>query len=81
MESDTLALEMLKELKKSGQKKFIIIIILIIALIGSNLAWLFYQSQFEEVSELTSVDGGNGTATYLENSESGDINYGKDNKD
>ncbi len=50
MEKETLALEMLKELKKSGQRKFIIIIILIIALIGTNVGWLIYNSQFEEVT-------------------------------
>jgi len=48
-EQNTLAMEMLKELKKSGQRKFIIIIILIIALIGTNLGWLIYESQFETV--------------------------------
>lgn len=51
----TLAMEMLKELKKSGQRKFIIIIILIIALIGTNVGWLVYNSQFETVSEEETV--------------------------
>lgn len=49
----TLAVEMLKELKKSGQRKFIIIIILIIALIGTNVGWLIYESQFETITEET----------------------------
>ena len=81
VEQNTLALEMLRELKKSAQRKFIIIVILIIALIGTNVGWLIYNSQFEIVAdtEETIVDGGNGVATYLENSNSGDINYGKDN--
>ena len=52
-EESTLALEMLKELKKSGQRKFIIIIILIIALIGTNIGWFIYESQFETVTEET----------------------------
>lgn len=51
LEDSTLAMEMLKELKKQGQHKFIIIIILIIALIGTNVGWLIYESQFETVSE------------------------------
>ena len=50
-EENTLAMEMLKELKKSGQRKFIIIVILIIALIGTNVGWLIYESQFETVVE------------------------------
>lgn len=80
-EENTLAFEMLRELKKSAKRKFIIIVILIIALIGTNVGWLMYNSQFEVVAdtEETIVDGGNGMATYLENSSSGDINYGKDN--
>ena len=48
-EENTLAMEMLKELKKSGKRKFIIIVILIIALIGTNVGWLIYESQFETV--------------------------------
>lgn len=50
-EETTLAMEMLKELKKSGQRKFILIIILIIALVSTNVGWLIYESQFETVSE------------------------------
>lgn len=51
LEDNTLAMEMLKELKKQGQHKFIIIIILIIALIGTNVGWLIYESQWETVTE------------------------------
>lgn len=50
-EENTLAFEMLRELKKSAKRKFIIIVILIIALIGTNVGWLLYESQFETVSE------------------------------
>lgn len=50
-EETTLAMEMLKELKKSGQRKFILIIILIIALVSTNVGWLIYESQFETVLE------------------------------
>lgn len=70
---DTLATELLHELKKSSKRNFILAIILLIALVGSNIAWLVYESQWEEV-ESTTVNGD--SATYLENSESGDINYG-----
>ena len=50
-DNTTLAMEMLKELKKSGQRKFILIIILIIALVGTNLAWLIRENSFETVME------------------------------
>ena len=56
MEKDnTLAMEMLHELKRSSKRKDIIIVVLIIALIVSNLAWLRYESQFEELTETEQV--------------------------
>lgn len=77
----SLALEMLSELKKSSKRWFVISIVLLIALVISNVGWLIYESSFETVyeGETTTVDGGNGVATYLENSNSGDINYGENN--
>lgn len=50
-DNTTLAMEMLRELKRSGTRKFIIIIILIIALLGTNIAWFIYESQFETITE------------------------------
>lgn len=64
-EENTLAMEMLKELKKQGKYKFIIIIILIIALIGTNIGWLIYNSQFETISEEETT-----TEQYIENIQS-----------
>lgn len=77
----SLALEMLSELKKSSIRWFVISIVLLIALVISNVGWLIYESSFDTVieGETTTVDGGNGVATYLENSNSGDINYGENN--
>jgi len=34
-------------------KFFVIIIVLIVALIGSNIGWIIYESQFETVTETT----------------------------
>lgn len=50
MEKDTLALEMLKELKLSAKRWFIISIFLLIALVGSNVAWLIHESQYETIT-------------------------------
>lgn len=50
-EQDTLAMELLHELKKSSKRNFIIAIILLIALVLSNLTWLIYESQYETVTE------------------------------
>lgn len=75
----SLAMEMLEELKRANKRNFAIIVVLIIVFVGSNIGWLIYESQYEVVGETTTVDAGDGVATYLENSNSGDINYGEDN--
>ena len=83
MEKETLATEMLREIKAQSKRWFIIAIIELIIIIATNAGWLIYESTFETVAdtETTTVDGGeNGMATYLENSESGDINYGENNQ-
>ena len=82
MNEETLATEMLKELKAQSKRKDIIIIILIGVILAMIIGFFIFENQFETVTdtETTTVDGGeNGIATYLENSESGDINYGKNN--
>ena len=52
----TLALELLKEVKKSAIRWFVISIILLVALICSNVAWLVYESSFETVTETQTVE-------------------------
>lgn len=53
MEKETLAIEMLKEIKKSAKRWFVISVILLIALISSNIAWLIYESQYETITDET----------------------------
>ena len=53
MEEKSLAMEMLRELKKANKRNFAIIVILLVAFVGSNIAWLVYESQFETVVEET----------------------------
>lgn len=55
MEEKSIAMEMLQELKKANKRNFAIIVILLIALVGSNIAWLVYESQYEIVAETESV--------------------------
>ena len=52
----SLALEMLAELKKSSKRWFIISIILLVALVVSNIGWLIYESQWEEVTETQTIE-------------------------
>lgn len=55
MEEKSLAMEMLQELKKANKRNFAIIVILLVALVGSNIAWLVYESQYEVVAETESI--------------------------
>ena len=56
VKEQTLALEMLSELKKSTKRWFIISIILLVALVTTNVAWLIYESSFETVTETQTVE-------------------------
>ena len=51
VKEQTLALEMLSELKKTTKRWFIVSIILLIALVGTNVAWLIYESSCDTVYE------------------------------
>lgn len=50
MEEKTLALEMLKELKSNAKRWFVIAIVELVLLVGSNIGWLIYESQYETVT-------------------------------
>lgn len=52
----SLAFEMLSELKKTTKRWFVVSIILLIALVGTNVAWLIYESSFETVTETQTVE-------------------------
>ena len=47
MENNSLALEMLRELKSNAKRWFIIAIIELVLLVGSNIGWLIFESQYE----------------------------------
>ena len=66
---DTLAMEMLKELKKASKRNFILAIVLLLALVISNLAWLIYESQFETEYSYDTV-----TEQSVEDAENSNIN-------
>lgn len=56
VKEQTLALEMLSELKKTTKRWFVVSIILLIALVGTNVAWLIYESSFETVTETQTIE-------------------------
>ena len=75
-------LEDFKETAKANSLKwFIVCLVLIVLLVGSNIGWLVYESQFEDVetTEEIIVDAeDDGIANYIGND--GDIINGEDSR-
>lgn len=63
MEKDSLALEMLKELKLQSRRKDIIIIILIAVIFAMIISFFVYENQYETVAEETTQE-----TSYTDNS-------------
>lgn len=51
MEERNLATEMLHELKQNSRRWFIIAIVELVLLVGSNIGWLVFESQFETITD------------------------------
>lgn len=71
----------MERLERANKRNFILILVLIVALIGSNLAWTIYESQYEDVVTTVTQSGeadGNGAVLLNNNRE---INYGESNTD
>lgn len=62
--------------ERHNKRLWIVILVLIGALIGTNLAWIIYEAQFDVVEETTiTQENDNGYNNYIGND--GDINYGE----
>ena len=63
--------------ERHNKRLWIVILVLIVALLGTNLAWIIYEVQFETVEESAVVEqeNSNGDNNYVGND--GDINYGE----
>ena len=60
--------------ERNSKRLWIIILVLIVALIGTNLAWIIFESQFEVVEETSTTitqDNADGYNNYIGND--GDI--------
>lgn len=68
----------MSRMERANKRLWIVVLVLIVALIGSNIGWLMYESQFEDVVTTVEqeVDTGNGTAVV---SGTGDAIYGENN--
>ena len=74
MENDSLATELLHTLKTSIKRLYIVIIILILLLFGSNMAWLYAWNLPSEETTTTVTSDNYSNANYI-NGE-GDITNG-----
>ena len=62
--------------ERAHRRLWIVIIVLIILLAGSNAAWIYYESQFEDVYTEITQENDRGFNNYIGND--GDINnYGE----
>lgn len=67
-------------METSNKRWFILCIILVLLLVGSNAGWMIYESQFQDVSMTQEVDTGEGDATVF-GVGIGDVNYGEGSAD
>lgn len=61
--------------ERTIKRLWIIILVLIIALIGTNGAWLYYESQFETITTEVTQENADGYNNYIGND--GDIVNGE----
>lgn len=58
-------------LERTNRRLWILSIMLVLLLVGTNASWIWYESQFEDVETVTTqevdqdVDTGNGDATVI----------------
>ena len=67
-------------METANKRWFIICIILILLLVGTNAGWMIYESQFTDVAMTQEVDAGEGDATVF-GVGIGDVNYGESSTD
>lgn len=51
--------------ERREKRFFAVIIILILLLVGTNAAWLYYESQFEEITQEVQQEAENGTNNFV----------------
>lgn len=72
-------------LERINKRQFILILVLIVALVGSNLAWITYENQFQDVvttsTEKVDVDAGDGGNAIGFIGDENEVNYGEGDSD
>lgn len=66
--------------ERAAKRLWVVIILLIMMLVGTNAAWIWYESQFETITTEVTQENADGYNNYIGND--GDINNGEtDNQD
>ena len=66
----------LARLERIIKREFLIIVIVLIMLVGTNACWLYYESQFETFQTVTTQEADTNGGNAIINS-GGDVNYGE----
>jgi len=66
-------------LERTNRRMFIVVLVLVVALIGSNLAWLYYESQFSKTVKIEQeAESDNGNVIL---NGTGELHYGEGQTD
>lgn len=65
-------------MERSNRRLWIVIIILIVALIGTNAGWIYYESQFQTVETSTQIEAQQDGGINIVGG--GDVNYGAESE-
>ena len=68
----------IERLDRVNRRLVAIVVLLIVLLVGSNIAWLVYESQFQEVTTETQIDAWQDGNTNLVSG--GDMYYGPESQ-
>lgn len=66
-------------MERTIRRLWILLILLVVLLVGSNALWIVYESQFEEITTSVEMDNENGYNSYIGND--GDIYNGTNESD
>lgn len=67
------------KLERANKRLFILVLVLIISLVCSNVGWIVYECQYEDVVTTTEIDAKqDGTGVNIVGA--GDIDYGAESK-
>ena len=68
--------------ERANRRLWVVVILLILLLVGSNLAWVYYENQFEDVVHTTTIDAtqdGSGNNTVVGGDYGTECENNKDN--